>query len=313
MRIPFIQLDVVSSCNLECRHCVLATHYPESEPISPQTVSAIVAAPTKLGVVWLSCNAEPLMDVQLPFIISRLADSGAEEIGLTTNGVLLNFELLNQLIDTGLTSLSISVDDLTGGFEPLRPIKPALLTQKLNLLKHMHETRGLKLSVISVLSKTSWESFPETAQFLFSLPLEHLEINFLEAYKPELRNEVLSGQLYDSATEMCSQLSLEAEKKGISVNFPKRRPDDSPCPYLAPTISPGGKVSPCSPYSYARTIYLPDEEIRRSALFLGDLRRQTLTEILESQKWREFSEQVTEGPAMKRCGRCPLLMGLVCP
>lgn len=106
-------LDPVLSCNFRCRMCYFSI--PEfREPLrglhfTQDDVQAIAKSifPSTLKL-QVGCGAEPTVYGHLPLIIKLAKKYSVPYVSLTTNGNLLQEELLTKLLETGLDEVTIS-------------------------------------------------------------------------------------------------------------------------------------------------------------------------------------------------------------
>jgi len=105
-----VYLETTSRCNLRCRGCVL--HRGSWEPqrdLSLEELIMICDQLPKIERVALHGIGEPILNKELPNMIQHLKDRKAF-VFFNSNGILLDEICQNQLIDTGLDELRISLD-----------------------------------------------------------------------------------------------------------------------------------------------------------------------------------------------------------
>ncbi|WP_188206305.1 GTP 3',8-cyclase MoaA [Alkalibacillus aidingensis] len=116
-----LRVSVTDRCNFRCSYCMPKEVFgddfpflPKNELLSFEEIERIVQQFVHLGVKKVRITGgEPLMRRDLADLIQRLYDiSGLEDIGLTTNAMLLNHHI-HDLKRAGLKRLNISLDALT--------------------------------------------------------------------------------------------------------------------------------------------------------------------------------------------------------
>ena len=115
-----LRISVTDRCNFRCTYCMPKEIFGDdflflakNELLSFEELERLARIFAKLGVKKLRLTGgEPLMRRNLPELIQKLHDiEGIEDIGLTTNAVLLG-QYAQPLYDAGLRRLNISLDAL---------------------------------------------------------------------------------------------------------------------------------------------------------------------------------------------------------
>ncbi|WP_194841033.1 GTP 3',8-cyclase MoaA [Sporosarcina cascadiensis] len=115
-----LRISVTDRCNFRCTYCmpkeIFGDDYlflAKDQLLSFEELERLARIFAKLGVKKLRLTGgEPLMRRNLPELIRKLHDiEGIEDIGLTTNAVLLG-QYAQPLYDAGLRRLNISLDAL---------------------------------------------------------------------------------------------------------------------------------------------------------------------------------------------------------
>jgi FkbM family methyltransferase len=123
---PFmVAVEPSSLCNIRCNYCLhsmdnktLMDNGFELGIMNDITFSKIIFQlsefPQKIKVVSMAWNGEPLLDKTLPDKIRRLRESGvAERITVTSNALNLTRDISDELIDSGLDLLNISLQGMS--------------------------------------------------------------------------------------------------------------------------------------------------------------------------------------------------------
>ena len=114
--ITYLRISVTDRCNFRCQYCMPAEGVPwknQDEILSFEEIVDIVKVGTRLGIKKIRLTGgEPLVRKDLPELIQMLsALPEIEEIGMTTNGVLLQ-KYAKELKAAGLSRVNISLDTL---------------------------------------------------------------------------------------------------------------------------------------------------------------------------------------------------------
>jgi len=108
---PCAHLDLGNVCNLGCVYCGLDR--AQATFASTRTVIATLEAARATGLTRLALvGGEPTVRRDLVALVAAARGHGFDRVVLTTNGLLLaNGDLLERLLDAGLTSVHLSLDD----------------------------------------------------------------------------------------------------------------------------------------------------------------------------------------------------------
>lgn len=115
-----LRISVTDRCNLRCRYCMpkelfgaAYTFMPRSELLTFEEITRITRCVVRLGVEKIRLTGgEPLVRRNLEELIAALYDTGATDIAVTTNGVLLTDKKARALKAAGLRRITVSLDAL---------------------------------------------------------------------------------------------------------------------------------------------------------------------------------------------------------
>ncbi|MGG3279181.1 GTP 3',8-cyclase MoaA [Paenibacillus solani] len=169
-----LRISVTDRCNFRCTYCMPKEIFgddfpflPKQELLSFEEISRVARLFASLGVKKIRLTGgEPLLRRDLPVLVGMLTEvEGIEDIGLTTNGLLLK-QYAQPLYDQGLRRLNISLDALDPElFARIngRGIKPDHI---LGNIKHARDV-GFQVKVNMVVQKglNDQEILPMAAYF----------------------------------------------------------------------------------------------------------------------------------------------------
>jgi radical SAM protein with 4Fe4S-binding SPASM domain len=112
-----IDIELNSTCNMKCPFCIHGYSDRAVSSISFDTYKQIIDEAVSLGVRGLKMNYlnEPMLRKDLEAHIKYAKNAGMLNIYMTTNGTLLNKSRREQIIDSGITKIFISIDAATSG------------------------------------------------------------------------------------------------------------------------------------------------------------------------------------------------------
>ena len=146
-------------CNAKCKHCgsfAGEKKYPD-ELTTAEIKNAFkqIANDMDAQKIWIDVTGgEPLLREDL-YDVMKYATSLGFHWGMTTNGILFNDKIINELKEAKLQSVSISIDGLEKTHDDFRGV-PGSYKKIINNIKKLQEANFLvHLQVTTVFSKTN--------------------------------------------------------------------------------------------------------------------------------------------------------------
>lgn len=114
--ITYLRISLTDRCNLRCVYCMPPDGLdwtPQSEVLSNEEIVQVIQAAAALGIKKIRLTGgEPLVRSGIVDLVKQISSiPGIEDIGLTTNGILLE-KLVLSLAQAGLKRVNISLDTL---------------------------------------------------------------------------------------------------------------------------------------------------------------------------------------------------------
>src|SRR5262245_58780267 len=110
-----LRISVTDRCNIRCVYCMPETvqFLPRREVLTFEEIERVVRVAATLGIDKIRLTGgEPLVRRDLPGLVARIAAvPGIKDVGLTTNGVLLE-EQARPLFEAGLRRINVSLDTM---------------------------------------------------------------------------------------------------------------------------------------------------------------------------------------------------------
>ncbi|NJB68698.1 MoaA/NifB/PqqE/SkfB family radical SAM enzyme [Desulfobaculum xiamenense] len=190
-----ITVFATERCNMRCPMCLVwqsREHFGEAdETIGLASMRAVIDEAARWGTGFYFTGGEPLMNRELPQVIAHAA-SRRLVTGMTTNGLLLE-RRAGELVDAGLTFLSVSVDAREEAHDANRGLKGAY-AGVLSGIARVRECMRERNSPFPVIKLNS--TF---------LPQNLDDLDFLVELAGELRVDELTFQHFSFVDDACRE------------------------------------------------------------------------------------------------------------
>ncbi len=114
---------LTDNCNSKCITCT-QWRQKSSDELSLNEISDLLTELKELGISWITLSGgEPLLRKDLPDIVRRCSTLKFDEIAILTNGLLLTKHLAEQLLESGVTTIGVSLDGLKEINDSIRGVK----------------------------------------------------------------------------------------------------------------------------------------------------------------------------------------------
>jgi len=275
-----LDIAITNVCNLECTFCARTVRVEEGKWRKAQHMNLdlykkIIDEATELGTYSINMNLlnEPLTHPKLLEMIRYAKEKGIVDVFFHSHGGLLNEEKANELLDSGLDRLLISIDSpYKEKYNKIRVLSDFdKVMENLKRFRKMRDERGQLNPVIRV----SFIQFPDVSQE----EIEDAKKLFLQ-----FADAIGFQQYIDPRKEI-----------GKDKTYPSGYKSDFVCqqPFTRLSIIEDGRVSPCC-LDYDQ------------GLVIGDLNKQSLQEIWESNELKKIRQISKDGEFYKipTCATC---------
>jgi len=303
-----IYLETTTICNLRCSMCPrFGGEDISSQPvIMPMEVFASLRPdlPKLKSMALVGCG-EPTTDRRLLGFVTEATRAGVYTM-FTTNGMFLDEEYDQQIIQSGLMLLGVSLDGATPDtFESIRDgasfMKVVLNLRRFMELRQQTGSRPL-VKIQIVLMKRNLYELAALVNLAADLKVEEVyakNLCFLRTH--ELIAESLQEE-YDPSVNVCQRdefiaTALDvARQRNLRLVLPSfRRSRSNDCPYHPGTtlfIRRNGDVFPCPIYA------VWNYGVERNVILekrMGNVLEQPLTEIWVSERYQIFRDRFLAG------------------
>jgi radical SAM protein with 4Fe4S-binding SPASM domain len=275
-----IDIGITNSCNLKCTFCprtilIEEGKWRDVKHMDMEMYKKIIDESVELGTYSINLNLlnEPLVHPKIIEMIKYAKEKGIVDVHFHTHGGLLSEKMCNELLESGLDKLLVSIDSPDKEeYEKLRVLSDFdTVVGGLLRFKKMRDDRGL----LNPLIKCNFIQFPGIT-------------------KEKLNEDISFGlELGDSVG--LQEYIRPTLDNGEGINFQPGYKSSFVCqqPFTRIAIIEDGRVSPCCTDS-------------NLDLIVGDLNKQTLLEIWESKKMQNVRKLHSDGEyyKLKACKNC---------
>jgi radical SAM protein with 4Fe4S-binding SPASM domain len=320
-----VQLEVTGACNLRCRMC-LVRYAPavsrKEGALSFEDYLAVVDALPQLERVTLQGLGEPLLSPHLEAMIEHATARGAR-VGFNSNGVLLDRERAERLVDAGLSWLHVSLDGATAAtYEDVRhgtalvprPGQFDRVVSNLRGLVDLRRERGLdrpRILVVFVAMRRNVSELEQLVELGGDIGVDEVWVQNLShdfsdtdspgAYAAMREYAGEEGLLAGAEPPAFARARAAARRRGVRLRLPSGgdapRPRDAGAPgctwpWDGAYVTHRGDVQPCCMV------------MGSDRATMGSLRDAPFEAIWEGQIYREFRERLMGDDPPVVCRGC---------
>ena len=304
-----ISWNITRRCNLRCAHCYLdagpATNNHDGDLPADECFRFIdQLAEVNAGAILIMTGGEPLLRPDI-FRIGRYAADKGFTLVIGTNGILIDEEKAQRLVESGYTGVAISIDSIDADKHDRFRGSPHAWERSIAGARTVRKA-GLDLLIQTSIFEWNRDELPQVAALAHALGATALNLYFLvctgrgqgftdiapESHEETLRHVYRLQQEYDDRMLVNAKCAPSYSRivHGEDPDSPYLRGFEGsggcPAAWHYVRITPAGDVTPCP--------YLP--------ISAGRLTEQSFAAIWnESQLFRQFRDRkLLSG----RCGRC---------
>ena len=225
---PYIRLSITDVCNFKCGYCLPNGYFKvENKPgfLSLDEISNLTSALTELGVSKIRITGgEPTVRKDFFDVLRNIKSKHKiNNLVVTTNGYKLN-EIAEQLIETGINGINISIDSLNR--EKFKEITGKdRLPQILEGIKILQDKGFKKIKVNAVLLKdvnSTIEEFEKWEEFVHTNAIDFRYIELMQTGDSHdyFKKYHISASVFRNYIENKNWKSIPRENgAGPSINY----------------------------------------------------------------------------------------------
>jgi MoaA/NifB/PqqE/SkfB family radical SAM enzyme len=319
--LDWIQVEVTTHCNASCTYCP-HTVYKDSwidRHISLSTYERLLPAFRQTRLVHLQGWGEPLLNPAL-FEMAALAKEAGCDVGITTNGTMLDATTAVRAVEIGLDIIAFSLagtdekNDIARKGTHLSEVLDAI--EAVNREKKRAGTRKPSIHIAYMLMRSGIGDLDGLPGLLRGRGIDQVVITTLDFVpSPDMMREAIIPSDKAAHDELISHLERVVQSgkdAGLDIHYYLTHPGISNrvCtenPQRALFVSSDGTISPCVftnlPVSEAK--YVSNGEIRPyRALTFGNIKDYSLAGRWRRRDYSAFRASFTRGDPVEPCDRC---------
>ncbi len=285
---PCLFVEVTNRCNLTCPTCQLGTDqayngYSKAD-VSFEQFKKIIDQIPSLVYVTLQGVGEPLLNKDIMKMIKYCSEKGISTY-INTNGTILTETKSKEIIEAGLSNLSISVNSFDE--EVFSKTRSGASIKKIaeNVKKFIEIKRGLNVNkpIVSFRSILMKETEPHMEDLILKSNELGIDVLYIQLFisaiaDKELFDSSLSQNEIDAFSEKIENLKKKVKLQIVTESFGKSSNNLGQCklPWFSPNITAEGFVTPCC------TISNP------SILNMGNIFKTSFEQIWNSEQFTSF-------------------------
>jgi MoaA/NifB/PqqE/SkfB family radical SAM enzyme len=316
-RWDWIQVEVTTACNAACVYCPRTVYKGswQDRHFSLEMFKKLEPAFARTRHVHLQGWGEPLLHPDFFEMIAVAKASGCK-VGTTTNGMLLDREKTNRLIESGVDVIAFSLAGTGENNDLIR--KGTNLKRVLEAIRRLQwqkKEKGSSTPVIHIaymLFRTSMGDLERLPSLLEGLGVGQVMVSTLDFIPSEdLEKEAVLPATREEYEELCAR--LEALHFHYHIAYPGvRRRMCTENVQRAVCISSDGAVSACVYTNLqvpgASYLWNGKREAYERAVF-GNIKEEPLSAIWNKKAYSAFRRSFNTGRLASPCQRCPKLLG----
>ena len=306
-----LQVEVTSRCCLRCEMCPrssLAHQWPEID-LSWEAFQRIAPAFEYVRHVHLQGWGEPLLHPRLFDMIAAAKVAGCR-VGLTTNGMGLDRETAEKLVEANLNLLSISIAGATRETHEGLRVGSSFSSIVENVREIVsrraeHPANGLKIELSYLMTKANIAELPQAVELARSLHVDELyAINLDYVVTPAHDEMRVFGypQLRDGFARTVEGARERAHQLGLAFRaYPLDLEEVAVCeaqPMKILVVSCEGWVAPCTYMALPGLTEIPrcfqGRPVTVPAARFGNVLEQELLDIWENPAYRAFRKRFAD-------------------
>ncbi|MEJ2100244.1 MAG: radical SAM protein [Desulfobacterales bacterium] len=320
--LDWIQVEISSYCNAGCIYCphsVFRANW-QNRFLSVDAFRNLIPAFGRTRLVHLQGWGEPFLHPQF-FELLQIAKAAGCMTGTTTNGTLLDREIIEKLVYCELDVIGFSlagVDQKNDRIRKGTSIKKVLeCMEEIHRVKNKYGATKPAIHFAYMLLRSGLDDLKKLPQFLSNTGAAQTVVSSLcYVVSPEMEKESIlaSGESeYLELKERLLEVRREALKRGADIHYHLVSPvqNNFSCSENIPraaVVGSDGSLSPCVmkqiPVQGKNIYYINGQTCLQQNLSFGKIQRDSLKTIWHYKQHRQFVREFRNGRTPMGCQYC---------
>jgi MoaA/NifB/PqqE/SkfB family radical SAM enzyme len=322
----WIQVEVTTACNADCVYCPRTVYKGlwQDRHLPLEMFKKLEPAFSRTSHVHLQGWGEPLLHPDF-FEMVAVAKASGCRVGTTTNGMLLDAERTERLIESGVDVIAFSLagtgekNDLIRKGTNLKRVLEAI--RRLQRQKKEKTSSKPEIHIAYMLFRSSFDDLERLPSLLEGLGVSQVVVSTLDFIpSEELGDEVVlpsSKAEYEEVVRRVDDLVMAGEQKGLDIRYRVicpgvRREVCTENVQRAVCVSSDGAVSACvyTNLQVSGAFYLWDgRRLAYERMAFGNIREEPLSAIWRKKGYSAFRRSFNTGRLASQCLHCLKLLG----
>jgi len=222
-KLSYLFLEITRKCNLDCMHCgsdcKADVNFPELTTDSWIKIIDYIEKTYSKSVALILTGGEPLMHPDIYKIGQHIKEKGMRW-GMVTNGIILNESRLTQLIDSGIYSITLSLDGLEETHNWLRN-SPNAYKKTISALKEISKSNIHFKDVVTCVYPKNLHELASIADLLIEHNIEEWRLFriFLSGRAKNNKELNLTFKQTQKMLQFITKNKKTYKKKGLNINL----------------------------------------------------------------------------------------------
>jgi MoaA/NifB/PqqE/SkfB family radical SAM enzyme len=313
----WIQVEVTTACNAACIYCP-RTVYKDSwqdRHLPLEMFKKLEPAFARTRHVHLQGWGEPFLHPDFFEMVSAAKASGCR-VGTTTNGMLLDFERTDRLIESGVDVIAFSLAGTGEDNDFIR--KGTTLKRVLESIRRLQRAKQEKgistpeIHIAYMLFRSSMDDLERLPSLLEGLGVGQVVVSTLDFVPSEdLEKEAVLPATREEYEGLCSRLDALHFHHHIPYQGVRRRVCTENI-RRAVCVSSDGAVSPCvyANLQISRGTYIRSgERVPYRRMVFGNINEAPLSALWKKKAYSSFRRSFDKSIPPPFCQGCPKLLG----